>query len=73
MKVSVKIKPGSKQEKIEKDLLGGYNVWVREPAKDGKANEAAIELLAKHFDVPKSLVNIVSGYSSKKKTFEIAI
>jgi len=72
MKISIKIKPGSKQEKIEKDFLGGYNVWVREPAKEGKANEAAIELLAKHFDVPKSSVNLISGFSSKKKIFEIS-
>ncbi|KKT40937.1 MAG: hypothetical protein UW30_C0015G0008 [Candidatus Giovannonibacteria bacterium GW2011_GWA2_44_13b] len=73
MKVSVLIKPGSKQEKIEKNPLGGYFIWVREPAKEGRANEAAIELLAKHFDVPKSSVNLVSGFSSKKKIFEISI
>lgn len=73
MKITVQLKPGSKQEKIEKNPLGGYFIWVREPAKEGKANEAAIELLAKHFDVPKSLVILVSGHSSKKKVFDIAV
>lgn len=71
MKITVKLKPGSKREMVEKDPLGGYFVWVRESAKEGKANEAAIYLLSEYFDVPKSSVELVSGHSSRIKIFNI--
>ncbi|MDP2669294.1 MAG: DUF167 domain-containing protein [bacterium] len=71
-KFSVKVKAGAKTEKIEKDPLGGYNVWVRERPTDGRANEAVIEALAEHFGVSKSAVSIVSGHTSKTKIIEIS-
>ena len=71
MKISVKVKAGARMEKIEKNPLGGYVVWVRERAKEGKANEAVIKVLAENFGVAKSLVRIISGHTSKNKTFEI--
>lgn len=44
---------------------------VKEPAVEGKANARAIELLAKHFGVPKTRVKLVSGVTSKHKVFEV--
>ncbi len=38
---------------------------------DGKANLAVIEALAENYDVPKSMVRLISGHTSKTKTFEI--
>lgn len=73
MKISVRIKPGSRQEKVVKDPLDGYLVWVREPAKEGKANEAAVRVLAEHFGVAKSCVRIISGNLSRNKVFEILL
>ncbi len=46
-------------------------VCVKEPALEGKANNAVIEELAKHYDVPKSSVKLKSGVSSKYKLFTI--
>lgn len=37
----------------------------------GKANEGLIGKIARHFKVPSSKVNIVSGARSKKKIVEI--
>jgi uncharacterized protein YggU (UPF0235/DUF167 family) len=37
----------------------------------GKANEAAVELLAKRLWVPKSAVRIASGHRARDKTLEI--
>ncbi len=50
-----------------------FKVWVKEPAKEGKANQAVIKALAKYFSVPKSSVNIVSGAGGKQKIIEIKI
>ncbi len=70
MKISVRVKPNSKKEKIERtgDLL---TVYVKEPAQENKANLAVIKLLAEHFNVPKSQISIVSGPKSKQKIVEV--
>jgi len=41
------------------------------PAKEGRANENVIKLLAEFFNLPKSRVKIISGHSSKNKVIEI--
>lgn len=71
MKIIVKIKPWSKTEGV-KNLLTGYEVKVKEPAKDGKANKRAIELLAKYFNTSKSSVVIKSGHTARTKIVEIS-
>ncbi len=71
MILRVRAKPKSKVEcvkEIEKDL---YEVAVKEPPEDGRANERIIELLAKHFGVPKSKVQLLRGSTSKLKVFEV--
>ena len=70
MKIQVKVKPNSKTEELsqEGDI---FIVKVREPPKEGKANQAVIKLLAKHFGVPQSQVRILSGFRSKDKLVEV--
>lgn len=71
-RVSVQVKPGSKKgDAVQASLDGELLVYVREPAQEGKANRAVVELLAKYFGVPKSSVQLVSGHKSRLKHFEI--
>ena len=73
MRITVTVKPGSKKGPlVQPDLLGGYLVYVREPALEGKANRAVVEMLAKFFDIPKTRVTLARGASSKIKIFEIS-
>ena len=58
-------------EKVEELSSGNLKVWVHSVPAEGQANEAVIKLLAKHFDVAKSLVAIVSGHTSRNKIIEI--
>jgi uncharacterized protein YggU (UPF0235/DUF167 family) len=44
---------------------------VRAKPIDGEANEALIELVAKHFSVSKSRVSLVSGQKSRHKRLQI--
>ena len=67
MKIFVKAKPLSKEEKIEKIDEINFIVWVKEPPKGGKANRAIAKALALYFNVAPSCVNLVSGFSSKQK------
>ena len=71
MKVFVKSKPKSKNEKIEKINKGNYAVFVKESPEKGKANKAILRLLAKHFGVSVSQLEIVSGAGSRNKIIKI--
>mgnify|MGYP000436607185 CR=1 FL=1 len=72
MKISVHIKPNSRhREEVVKNDNDTLTVYVKAPAIEGRANAAAIKLLAKHFKVSPSKVKLVRGATSKYKIFEI--
>mgnify|MGYP001615050948 CR=1 FL=1 len=87
MKIFVKAKPNAKENKVTPPPLklfesgpasreatqDAYNVSVQEHPVEGRANEAIINLLAKHFKVPRIQVRLISGANSKKKVFEVGI
>ena len=71
MKIIIKAKPGAKEDKVEKVDEANYTVYVKAPPIDGKANAAIVKLLAGHFDVSASLVEIISGHMARVKVVEI--
>jgi uncharacterized protein (TIGR00251 family) len=70
MKIHVKVKPNSKTEEVSQEG-DNFIVKVKEPPREGKANQAVIKLLAEHFGVPKSHVRILSGFRSRNKVIEV--
>jgi hypothetical protein len=69
---SVIVKPGSKKGPlVEADKNGSLTIYVLERAVDGKANEAVIKLLAKHFGVTKSEIQITRGHANRIKQISI--
>ena len=76
MKISIKVIPNAKQNEIAEDWFDDagariLKIRVNQPPEDGKANKAAIELLAKYLKVKKSAVSIISGETSRNKIVEI--
>lgn len=71
MRISVKVKPNSKEEKIEQLGNNQFVVKVKAPAQEGKANNAMIKLLSKYFDIPKSMIIISKGQQSGNKIVDI--
>ena len=71
MKLFITVKPQSKEEAIERLDDTRLLVRVKAPSKEGKANKALVQALAKYFNVAKSGVEIVSGHSSRKKAVVI--
>ena len=71
MKIQVKVKPNSKTDEVSREG-DSFIVKVREPPKEGKANQAVIKLLAEHFGVPQSQVRILSGFRSRNKVIQVA-
>lgn len=71
MRIKIKANPLSNQEKVVEMGENSYKVWVKEPPIRGLANMAIKNALADYFNVSHSQVRLVSGFSSKNKTFEI--
>lgn len=67
MKIAIKVKANAKQEKVEKLGEGEFAVWVKAPAKEGKANKALAAILSKYFGVAKTRITILQGEKNKNK------
>ena len=73
MRITVKAKPSAREESVVKADDGTFVVSVKEPPRNGKANEAISRVLAKHFGIARGQVVLASGFSSRQKIFEIAL
>ncbi|MCY7274999.1 MAG: DUF167 domain-containing protein [Phormidesmis sp. CAN_BIN44] len=69
--LKIKVKPNSKQQKIEQQEDGSLLVYLRSPPVDGKANQELIKLLSNRLNLPKCHITIKSGVSSKHKLIEL--
>ena len=72
MKISAKIKPNSRhrEEAVANDD-GSLTIYIKAPAIEGRANLAAVKLVAKYYGVASSRVKLVRGAASRNKVFEI--
>ena len=62
------VKPGSSRELVEELAENHYLVYLKEPARKGKANKALIKVLKKHLG--KQVV-LVSGFTSSRKLLDV--
>jgi len=71
--IVVKVKPGSRKGPlVETGPNGELTIYVREPAVDGKANDAVTRLLAAYLQLPRARVELVSGTTSRIKRFRVS-
>lgn len=71
MQIQLKVIPGAKKN-IVKEENGSLKVYLTAPPVDGKANKALINVLAEHFKVRKSGIEIIKGLKSWNKTVNIS-
>ena len=71
LRIWVTVKPQARKQELKKISDGEYSAFVCAPAREGKANEALIELLADYFSVPKSSIQITRGQTAGKKLVEV--
>ncbi|UCE19397.1 MAG: YggU family protein [Gemmatimonadota bacterium] len=70
--LQVRVQPRASVNRIEGILEDGtLKVKVTAPPERGKANRSVVRLLAHHFDVKPSQIEIVSGHTSGRKTVRI--
>ncbi|OGI27441.1 MAG: hypothetical protein A2359_04885 [Candidatus Moranbacteria bacterium RIFOXYB1_FULL_43_19] len=71
MRIYVRVTPRAGKNEVLKISEGEYKVKVTAPPERGRANEKVIELLACHFEVPKSLVKIIAGKTARVKIIDV--
>lgn len=69
--VQVKVIPRSSRNRLEPRPDGTFVAWVTAPPVEGEANRAVIRLLAKHFGVPPSHIELTAGAKSRLKRFRL--
>lgn len=70
MILNIKVIAGAKKDLVKKenDIL---KVYIHQPAVQGKANKALVEVLSEYFQVKKSQISILKGQHSSRKLVEI--
>ncbi|HXP85804.1 MAG TPA: DUF167 domain-containing protein [Bryobacteraceae bacterium] len=72
MTIRVKVTPRAARSEIAGTMADGtLKARIAAVPEKGRANEELCSLLAKHFDVPKGEVEIVSGHTSALKLVRI--
>jgi uncharacterized protein (TIGR00251 family) len=72
MKISVKVKPQAREDRIEKTGENEYAIWVKAKAIEGKANQAVVKILSDYFDIAQSQIVLLKGARSRNKIFAIS-
>ena len=71
VRFSVRVQPRASRTEIAGVQQGAIKVRLQAPPVDGAANEALVEFLADVFDVPRRMIRIVSGDTSRSKVVEV--
>ncbi len=71
MKISVRVIPRAKINKVEIQPDGAVRVHTTTAPTDGKATADVIKMLAQHYGVPKTSIRLIRGATSRDKVFEI--
>lgn len=73
MYIKVKVTPKAKKEEILKKGADSYEISVREPAEQNKANTRVRELLGHRFSVVVGKIKLVSGHKTTAKIFSVSL
>jgi len=71
MKLLIRVEAQAKKNEVISLGDRCFKVRTTKPAKEGKANMDIINILADHFNVAKSDIEILSGHRAKEKIIEI--
>ena len=71
--LSVRVQPGARRAGAMGRWNGLLKLAVAAPPEDGRANEAALALLAELFGLRPSAVALVRGHSARTKVFRLAL
>jgi uncharacterized protein (TIGR00251 family) len=66
-RLHLRVSPGSSRTEIAGRHGNAWKLRVAAPPENGRANDAVVELLAEHLQVPNRSVTLVSGHRGRDK------
>ena len=66
-RLKLRVSPGARRPGFAGRHGDAWKIRVAEPPEDGRANEAALRLLAATLEIPRARLALVSGHSSRDK------
>lgn len=70
--LTLHIQPGAKKTEVTGLHGDALKIRLSAPPVDGKANEALLRFVADTLDLPKSVVTLKSGQTSRRKVVEVS-
>jgi len=70
--VRVKVRAGARKESFVAKTPTSFEIAVKEPAEENRANDRVRALLARHFKTGVPKIRFVSGQRSPNKRFSIS-
>lgn len=67
--LKVKVHAGEKKNKLAEKSADSFEIWVKAPAEQGRANEAVRTLLAAHLNIAENKLSLIKGATSPAKIF----
>ena len=67
--LKVKVHADEKKNKLVQKAPDSFEIWVKAPAQEGRANEAVRTLLADHLQLPENKLSLIKGATSPAKIF----
>ena len=67
--IKVKVHAGEKKNQLVQKAPDTFEIWVKAPAQEGRANEAVRTLLAAHLNLPENKLSLIKGATSPAKIF----
>jgi uncharacterized protein len=71
MLITVYVTPNAREARVVRVSEDYFEVRVDERAVSGRANKRLLEILAEHFNVPKSRITILKGIKTRNKTIRV--
>jgi len=67
--LKVKVHADEKKNRLVQKAPDSFEIWVKAPAQEGRANEAVRALLAEHLQLPENKLSLIKGATSPAKIF----
>lgn len=69
--IHIRVVPNASKNEVQGEHDGALKIRLTAPARDGRANKALVQFMAKTTGLPKSRVAIVKGDKSRLKTIQL--
>ncbi|HAH08282.1 MAG TPA: hypothetical protein DCM05_17440 [Elusimicrobia bacterium] len=71
MFIKLRVHPDSRKNEILRKAPDHYEVWVKAPPEEGRANAAVLALLGHELGIPPGRIRLVKGGHSPSKIVEV--